>query len=69
MTLVSETDRSHSYRPLVLSKMLDLSSSLLGTIDESQEACMIATTVPYVYRTRKWMTKGLDFDGENATAA
>lgn len=49
--------------------MLDPSSSLLDTIDESREVCMIATTVLYAYRTLKWMTKGPEFDGQNATAA
>jgi len=30
---------------------------------------MIATTVLYVYRALKWMTKGPDFDGDYTEAA
>lgn len=69
MTLVGEIDRSRAYTPLVLSRMLQPSSPLLDTIDESREVCMIATTVLYVYRTLRWMTKGPEFDSEHSTAA
>ncbi|KAK0751902.1 hypothetical protein B0T18DRAFT_79517 [Schizothecium vesticola] len=69
MTLVGEIDQSPAYRPLVLSKMLDPASPLLDTLDPSREVCMVATTVLYMYRTLRWMTKGSDFDGEATAAA
>ena len=69
MTLVSEIDHSRSYIPLVLSKMLDQSSSLLDAIDKSREVCIIATPVLYAYRTLKWITKSPEFYGQKVTAA
>lgn len=68
MTLIGEISRSREYNPFLLSRMLDPSSPLLDTTNQSWEVCIVATTVLYVYRALGWMTKGPDFDGVAAAA-